>query len=407
MEYLFKFYHKSSDTEYREEVAKRKSTPSKVDIDFFIKQFNGPNKYQLYFIPTLAMMKKIELITKRDNKLQKQFEILPDSAKLSYNMDLIIDELFSTNDLEGVRSTREEIAVSVRSANEGASRRTGRFGSMANSYWHIMFKNLDLPKTPEDIRKIYDNIAADEIEGDEQVDGELFRIDGVDVMSSAERVIHKGILGHEKIILALERMLSILNDNEDIPSLIKVAVSHYIFGYIHPFYDGNGRTSRFINSLYLSKSYSRLTAISLSRSINNNSKNYYDSFKKTNSSHSQGELNEFIDTFLDYIIDGQEIVKDDLQIKIKLLDNAAQKLEEEARLKGLDERYYDIMFMIAQNYFFTVSNEVTVKDVAKHLDITEITSRKILKELVELNLIETNGIRPVYYSSKPGYFDFD
>lgn len=124
-----------------------------------------------------------------------------------------------------------------------------------------------------------------------------------------EKIIHQGINGHENIVLAIDEMLDILNGFEEIPSVIKVAIAHYMFGYIHPFYDGNGRTSRFINSLYLSKSHSRLTSISLSRAINNNSKKYYEIFEHTNSSINAGELNEFIETFLEYIYKGQEEVK--------------------------------------------------------------------------------------------------
>jgi Fic family protein len=37
----------------------------------------------------------------------------------------------------------------------------------------------------------------------------------------------------------------------DLDPLIKMAIIHYQFESIHPFYDGNGRTGRIINILYL------------------------------------------------------------------------------------------------------------------------------------------------------------
>src|SRR5699024_8958317 len=248
---------------------------------------------------------------------------------------LITDELFSTNDLEGVRSSREEVAFSVKVAKDKKSGSKGRFESMAKSYLPIMFdkiENLKLPMNSKDVREIYENIAAKEVADDEKIDGEIFRVDGVDVKRNAHTIIHKGIEGHDKIVIAVEEMLKLLNDEERIPPILRVAIAHYIFGYIHPFYDGNGRTSRYINSLYLSKSHSRLTAISLYRYINNNSKNYYEIFNDTNNQFMRGELNMFIEKFLEYILDGQRIIEDDLLVKNKLISNAKEIINNDSRL---------------------------------------------------------------------------
>jgi Fic family protein len=49
----------------------------------------------------------------------------------------------------------------------------------------------------------------------------------------------------------LKNLEQYMNTNDEIDPIIKMAIIHYQFESIHPFYDGNGRTGRIINVLYL------------------------------------------------------------------------------------------------------------------------------------------------------------
>src|SRR5574344_2376774 len=69
-----------------------------------------------------------------------------------------------------------------------------------------------------------------------------------------------------------------INDMEmcDLDSLIKMAIIHHQFESIHPFYDGNGRTGRMINVLYLvMNDLLDLPILYLSRYIIENKSEYY------------------------------------------------------------------------------------------------------------------------------------
>ncbi len=67
-----------------------------------------------------------------------------------------------------------------------------------------------------------------------------------------------------------------LHDDDDIDPLIKMAISHYQFEAIHPFYDGNGRTGRILNVLYLIEcGLLTLPILYLSRFIVHNKQDYY------------------------------------------------------------------------------------------------------------------------------------
>lgn len=67
-----------------------------------------------------------------------------------------------------------------------------------------------------------------------------------------------------------------LHDESDLDALIKMAISHYQFEAIHPFTDGNGRTGRVINILYLiDKKLLDIPILYLSRFVIQNKVDYY------------------------------------------------------------------------------------------------------------------------------------
>ncbi|TGL71315.1 Fic family protein [Leptospira kmetyi] len=77
----------------------------------------------------------------------------------------------------------------------------------------------------------------------------------------------------------MENLERYINDDElsDADVLIKMAVIHYQFESIHPFYDGNGRTGRILNILYLVlKDLLTLPILYLSRYIIQNKTQYYE-----------------------------------------------------------------------------------------------------------------------------------
>lgn len=123
--------------------------------------------------------------------------------------------------------------------------------------------------------------------------------------------IHRGITSasgtEEYIIFIMNKLLNFLNNDTKCNELVKNAIFHYYFGYIHPFYDGNGRTARFISSIYLKENYSWLTALSLSQGSNDNKSLYLKAFDSTNQVSMQGELNFFVDSFLEVLNNGQNI----------------------------------------------------------------------------------------------------
>ncbi len=64
-------------------------------------------------------------------------------------------------------------------------------------------------------------------------------------------LIYTPPVGQKLLIEKLDNWQSFMHDNTDIDPLIRMAVQHYQFEAIHPFSDGNGRTGRILNILFL------------------------------------------------------------------------------------------------------------------------------------------------------------
>jgi Fic family protein len=82
----------------------------------------------------------------------------------------------------------------------------------------------------------------------------------------------------EEINRLMTNLEKFINDPSisDFDPLVKMAVIHYQFESIHPFYDGNGRTGRIINILYLiTRNLQNLPVLYLSRYIIQNKSDYY------------------------------------------------------------------------------------------------------------------------------------
>jgi len=94
--------------------------------------------------------------------------------------------------------------------------------------------------------------------------------------ASSKRVIYTPPSGEQLIKELLHNWERFLHADDEIDPLIKMAVSHYQFESIHPFYDGNGRTGRILNVLFLiEQNLLTLPILYLSRFIVQNKQDYY------------------------------------------------------------------------------------------------------------------------------------
>ena len=347
------------------------------------------NGSQAFFVLEPSLHHKIISIYKADKRIKKLRDKLPGVAISHFTIRSLIDEIVLTNDIEGVYSSRREIN-SILSELETKNRRK-RFKGLVQKYLMLQ-KNETLSfQTCQDIRNLYNELVYAEVEEDNPnnlPDGEIFRKDSASVTTATQKEIHQGVNPESKIIECMNQALQVLNSNE-IDEPIKVALFHYLFGYIHPFYEGNGRTSRFISSYLLSKEFEPTIAYRLSYTIKENIKEYYKAFKTCNERHNRGDLTPFVIMFTDIIEESMKQLEEALQKRHQKLMYYRERIQ--YLPMGLNEKYIDFYDYLLQASLFSESG-ISVEELKGLMRVSRPTVFNRLKDLSEYNLIDKKSL---------------
>ena len=387
-ELLSSLYYKSKN-EYEQEYNNRFHSIASKRLNISIEE------NQCFYILTEEVVNKLYNIMVLNQKLDKLTSEIPGIALQQYIKKCLIDEIVLTNEIEGVVSTRKDINEILENVEDKNKRLTG----LVNKYLKLCSEeNIDII-TCNDVRNIYNDLLWEEISEDDKLnlpDGVYFRKEGVDVLSPFKKVIHKGVMPEEKINLMMTQALNILNDRDIIP-ILRIAIFHYLFGYIHPFYDGNGRTSRFISSYLLSKELNTLTGFGLSYAIKENISQYYKGFKTVNEKKNKGDLTPFIILFLDILSKELESLNNSVIKRINIINRYSKVIEV---MEKKDKQKQNIIFVIFQETLF---GEAGI-DVSSLVEFTETSKYKVTQVLKEYDdmLVKNKIGRKKYYS-----FDLD
>lgn len=377
MEYelLSKIFYKKP-TEYESIYDARFNSEASIKLPIKIHENVG------FIFNTNEITKLLVKIYKTINKINLLRTHLPNIAINSYIIKSLKDEIALTNEIEGVRSTRKEIEDAIDSIKNDKS---ARFKGLVDKYFKLISNEIIPLNNCEDIRTIYDALVLPEIEKENLPDGILFRKEPVQVVSATQKEKHRGIMPESKIIESLDLCLDFLK-NDDIDSLIKISAFHYLFGYIHPFYDGNGRTSRFISSYLIKNELDILLALKLSYTVKNNINKYYKAFDVCNDRKNKGDITFFVVTFLELLSQASDDLYTkiaDLNDQLNYYNNIINTLVNE---KVLNDKQAKCIFILCQNRLFddTYMNMNTLTEL---LEKSDTTTRKILKSLESKNLL--------------------
>lgn len=199
---------------------------------------------------------------------------------------------------------------------------------------------------------------------------------------------------HETVVNLMANLEKYINDNEfqDIDPLIKMAVIHFQFESIHPFYDGNGRTGRIINILYLIlNNLQTLPILYLSNYIIRNKPEYYRYLQKV---RDEGKWEDWIL----FMIKG---VEETSRETIDLISQIRSLMFEYKHRLRADYKFYsqELLNNLFKHPYTKI--EFLVND----LGVSRLTAANYLNKLSEDNLLTKARLGTANYYINQRLFD--
>ncbi|WP_242943842.1 Fic family protein [Peptoclostridium litorale] len=195
--------------------------------------------------------------------------------------------------------------------------------------------------------------------------------------------------GEQEILCLLTNLEQYINnDHDNIDPLVKLAIIHYQFESIHPFYDGNGRAGRIINVLYLVlKELLDSPILYLSKFIIRNKSAYYRLLQDVTV---KGKWEEWVL----FILQGIEETANETLILVKEINKLLENTAEEIRSnlpKIYSRELVDLLFYEFYTKISYIEDGIGVsrKTASKYLSELEeegfLVSEKIGRERIYLN----------------------
>lgn len=372
------------------EAAARRSSPSAISWDFHL------GDHQLFCVATPYLAVLTERIMTLNAQAGSIWAAIPPIAQGHYFSSMIVEEIQATNEIEQVNSTRREIADALRSLkNDSATDR--RFREMVRLYAALGDRTVTAPDTLDDVRALYDDVTRGEVTPDDAPDGNRFRAGTVRI-TSGQNEVHSGFVPEASIDAGLTVMLAQRHD-EEVPHLIRAAIAHLIFEVVHPFYDGNGRTGRFLLALDLAEQLSPISWFSLSATIFENRDRYYRAFADVEHHLNRADATPFVETMLEIFSESIHRLTIDLSTRRETLAQLHSGVRDIVLSDPItvDDDLRDILFALGQAALFGIGETFTLDELTAMGTRSKRFIRDKAQVLVDAGLVDTVTRKPLRF----------
>lgn len=316
-------------------------------------------------LETRAVLKQAVLTSRALAELKLAGRALPKQEVLIDS--LILLEAKDSSEIENIFTTHDELYQADMFDADEIGPNTKEVKNYSTALWNgtrsMKRKALNTNVFVEIVQTIKENTNG------------VRKTSGTKIKNPLGEIIYTPPEGEALLRDLLQNLENFIHDGSDIDPLIKMAVIHYQFEAIHPFYDGNGRAGRIINILYLlQESLLETPVLFLSRYIIENKTNYYKGLQNVTE-------NQDWESWILYMLKAVEETSywtiSKIENILKLMAYFSDKLET-AEPKIYRKELVELLF--EQPY-------VRIQTVSKKLSVSRQTASNYLKKLEDIQLL--------------------
>jgi Fic family protein len=221
-------------------------------------------------LETKNVMRQLNMANKKLAELKGIAQTIPNEIIL-INM-LILQEAKDSSAVENIVTTHDELfraEIDLKQyAISASAKEVLNYSAALKRGFNLIREDRLLTNTRiKDIQQMLEGNRAG-----------FLAVPGTTLKRNDGTIVYTPPQGKQEVEAYMANLEQFINDNalSDIDPLIKMAIIHHQFESIHPFYDGNGRTGRIVNILYLvTQQLLDLPILYLSRYIIQNKAEYY------------------------------------------------------------------------------------------------------------------------------------
>lgn len=327
---------------------------------------------------TTPILKKLALASRRLAELKGVVATIPNQGILLSTLGM--QEAKDSSAIENIVTTHDELfrnATFPQALNNPAAKEVLRYRQALK----IGFENVR-----ETGLLTTNHILNIQVELERNNAG-LRKLPGTALRDGAGRTVYTPPQNSGDVVTLMRDLDCFINDDDmfDADPLIKMALIHHQFESIHPFYDGNGRTGRIINVLYLVKEgLLDIPVLYLSRHIARTKSEYYRLLQKVRDKDAWEE-------WILYMLTAVEEIASEGVITIQAI--RALLLDMKRRIRNQYRFYSQDLINNLFSYPYT-----KIDIIRNDLKVSRLTATKYLDQLVDGGFLHKQKVgRSNYY----------